>query len=49
MRTASVHWDDDLRRLALRMLEGRFAEGETVRVDVEDERLVLKAATRATV
>jgi ATP-dependent Clp protease ATP-binding subunit ClpB len=33
--------------LALRLLEGEFEEGETVRVDVEDGELVFEKATAA--
>ena len=30
-------------KLALRLLEGEFAEGDTVKVDAEDGELVLRA------
>ena len=34
-------------RLALKLLEGEFAEGERVRVDAEDGELVFRPAPRA--
>jgi ATP-dependent Clp protease ATP-binding subunit ClpB len=33
--------------LALRLLEGDFGEGDTVRVDVQDGELVFETATAA--